>query len=458
MERKVKNILYCWGGMSEYGLLDYDMIPKINKALSIKNSYVILMNSKNKNRHIFEKESTCILREDLIFGRVEQYEKILYDGMLSMDDDILIKIQPYLLQIIKIQQKFEVFPEFRVDSTLESHYSIMIKNLLFLNAFLEQCEIEQVILTNIPHDGYDNLIYHLCKIKNISIGIFWKSTIPNRKRIVTEYTELEMILEREYEQLKKEYQENVMDAIILEDEIDSYFNNMLNIQQKSIKQYEMHADFDIMFERRYGKQYAKEYKDSVKLHQCYNIMAHMPMIHENYIYYAMQYTPELTSAPLGGGLYMDQTIPIRILAKSLPKGWRLYVKIHPTQLTGTCSIQLFEDISKIENVMLVKEECTSYDLISNSKATATLTGTVAWEAQFLNIPVIVFGYSEKNVAPLSYKVRTVKECKHAIESILRGDKQTNEKELKIFTKAMENISFPDNKAEMVQQIIDFCMK
>ena len=97
----------------------------------------------------------------------------------------------------------------------------------------------------------------------------------------------------------------------------------------------------------------------------------------------------------------------------------------------------------------MKMECSTFDLMKNAVAVSTLTGTAIWECQFFGIPAIAFGYSLKNLAPLSYHVRTVADCKKAIDTILNSPARDVTKELKIYTKAMHNTSFAIEERERI---------
>ena len=78
-----------------------------------------------------------------------------------------------------------------------------------------------------------------------------------------------------------------------------------------------------------------------------------------------------------------------------------------------------------------------------------MTGTVCWESQFFGIPAILFGYSQKNLAPLSYHVRTYEECRDAIQGIAEKRKTATKKELRILLKAMYDQSFDKKDIEKV---------
>ena len=144
---------------------------------------------------------------------------------------------------------------------------------------------------------------------------------------------------------------------------------------------------------------------------------------------------------------------LNILAASLPEDVCIYVKNHPEQLAPMRSREYYSDMHRIDKVKFIKMECSTYDLIKNAFAVASLTGTACWEAQFYGVPALLFGYSQKNLAPLSYCVRTLDECKGAVDEIRLNTGKDVRKELKILTKAMHNISFSVDEIEEVLPVV-----
>ena len=494
----MKNILYKLGTKQFF---DNEMIDNINKELGVTNSYVIV--GFEQEMELFS-NSKCILRDDAVLEKLDKYKFFGNEHeMLPIDDALLNQINPEMLEIIRTQQRFQEKEKFRTTGDLDRHYRVLMENLKFWNDLLEMGGITEVVFTDVPHEGYDSIIYHLCKIKNISIHIIYWSTLPNRCVIVEDYKELGTKLAREYEKLKIKYKNAREEEILLEDESNSHFEYMCAINQKiENKEYERKSSFAdcfgdhfgiISFRQRfewscrvkygaererhpkfhkilikaivacksipelcsytpailYGK---KMFKKSRELHNEYQKIAQLPKS-ENYVFFAMHYVPEATSAPLGGGLYFDQYLPIAIISKAVPKDWKVYVKIHPTQSTNRFSWDDIEKIRRLKNTVLIDESVKTTDLIKNAKAVSTLTGSVAWESQFYNIPALCFGYSEKSAAPLSYFVRTIEDCENAINDIINNKKTTSKAELKLFVKAMKNISFEKSKKEIEKQML-----
>jgi hypothetical protein len=110
---------------------------------------------------------------------------------------------------------------------------------------------------------------------------------------------------------------------------------------------------------------------------------------EKYAFYGLHYQPEattLTFAPFR----TDQANVVESIAKSLPVGWRLYVKEHPTSV-GRRDLAFYERLRRIPVVRLISPHVHSHTLISRASAVITVTGTIGWEAVMYRRPVITLG-------------------------------------------------------------------
>lgn len=116
-----------------------------------------------------------------------------------------------------------------------------------------------------------------------------------------------------------------------------------------------------------------------------------------FIYVALHFQPERTSSPLGG-VYVDQLLMIRLLSRLAPPGWQLYVREAPGQFFDHLNKQpardraFYDAILALPNARLASMEMDSFALIDHSRAVATLTGTVGWEAVLRDKPVLAFGF------------------------------------------------------------------
>jgi len=131
-----------------------------------------------------------------------------------------------------------------------------------------------------------------------------------------------------------------------------------------------------------------------------------PNLEKNYIFYPLHFDPEIVTMP-EENVRANQMLNIRKIAASLPQNWNLYVKIHPFQANYKLnfwayefygnvmryykSIESLKYISNLKNVKIIDDSVHQKKLIENSKAVATINGTVFLEASYLNKMILVLG-------------------------------------------------------------------
>lgn len=479
------------------------IIKDISKKNVIDHLYMIVSDTSEKD--VFNRYGEVLLREDVAQGK---YEEKMLTYRFPITDDLLHYMSLYDVEIMHQQRRFEIYHLFCVSPEWNDHYTIYMHNLFFWYNFLMEKRITHVFFSAIPHEGYDYMIYCLCKYLNISVLMINVSILQYRRYFLRDIYDINAVIGKEYQKIQQMYQNKGIEDVLLEGETAILFQNWASLEPEKMKPWYMRVDpFSRRLKTRLGEtnlirlwrgilgaeylKYGRSGKfvfnsvlkipllmevvftaikrmqlvvpvrrESIRLNNFYNSLAVSPNYSEKYIYFPLHYQPEATSNPMGGGMYADQILPISILSRSLPENIKIYVKSHPEQLALMRSKEYYLDLARIPKVKLIKLECSTYDLMKNATAVASLTGTALWECQFFGIPALVFGYSLKNLAPLSFPVRSVEECRHAVESILNMPPHNVLKQLKMYTKALHNTSFDVNELENVlpQQIIHFIVE
>ena len=124
---------------------------------------------------------------------------------------------------------------------------------------------------------------------------------------------------------------------------------------------------------------------------------------KDYFFFPLHYQPEATTIPTGG-IFRDQLIIIRLVSQYLPKNHYLVVKEHPAffpritsvtrlsePMTDYRSREFYNEISRINNVILTDTFSESIDLMVKSKGVVTVSGSICLEALKFSVPVIIFG-------------------------------------------------------------------
>ena len=111
---------------------------------------------------------------------------------------------------------------------------------------------------------------------------------------------------------------------------------------------------------------------------------------------------------------------IRHIVKSLPTGFKLYVKESPAQITREWrSISEYSEIMNIPNVTLIHPSFNSKDLIKNCKLVFTITGSSGFEAGFYGKPSIIFTDIGYQVLPFVTRIKEIENLNHSIIESLK---------------------------------------
>lgn len=122
-----------------------------------------------------------------------------------------------------------------------------------------------------------------------------------------------------------------------------------------------------------------------------------PVPGERYVLYPIHFQPEastLVQAPY----YVDQINLLEDIARSLPVGYRLYVKEHLSN-RGRRPLEFYRRIRSILGVRLLGPDEDTWRLIAGASAIAVITGTMGWEGLLFGRPVITFGDVFYNAVP-----------------------------------------------------------
>ena len=108
------------------------------------------------------------------------------------------------------------------------------------------------------------------------------------------------------------------------------------------------------------------------------------------------------------------------ICKSLPVNHFVVIKEHP-EMYGLRSIRYLNKILQIPNLIIAKPDVNSLKLIEKCKAVASITGTEAYEAVYLNSPVLSFGKHQIiNILSSVFYCTNFVETQNSVNKILSG--------------------------------------
>jgi hypothetical protein len=118
---------------------------------------------------------------------------------------------------------------------------------------------------------------------------------------------------------------------------------------------------------------------------------------KSYVTFLMHYQPEETTMPRGG-VFAQQLNAILLLRAALPDSVAIVVKENKATFRAPLVLSMavrsqdfYAALSSLPNTWLVPLERDTFELIDNSLAVATITGSVGLEALCRGKPVLVFG-------------------------------------------------------------------
>lgn len=111
----------------------------------------------------------------------------------------------------------------------------------------------------------------------------------------------------------------------------------------------------------------------------------------DFVFFPLHLDPERTLL-LHAPFYLNQLEIIRNIAKSLPIGYKLFVKEHITMITRSWrSTDFYKELSKIPNVILIHPSIHPEEILKKCSLVVTINGTAGFDAAFYQKPSIVFG-------------------------------------------------------------------
>jgi len=154
----------------------------------------------------------------------------------------------------------------------------------------------------------------------------------------------------------------------------------------------------------------------------YNRLAQPVRFDKPFVYLAMSYQPEKSTSP-NGDEFVHQLLAIRTLSASLPDGWQLIVREHPSQFIASKSRhygeffrdpRYYESILQFENTALGPMDADPYELMDKAEAVASVGGSSCFEALVRGRRALLFGHAWYVGCPGLSVVRTTADVQRAL--------------------------------------------
>lgn len=164
-----------------------------------------------------------------------------------------------------------------------------------------------------------------------------------------------------------------------------------------------------------------------------------PNLAEKFVYFPLAVDLErnlLIDAPL----FTNQVEIVRSVAKSIPIGYKLYVKENPSQVTREWrKISEYLEIMAIPNLTLIHPSFSGQQLLQNCSLVVTIAGSSGFEAAFYGKPSLVFANVGYKILPSVKRVREIDLLPRILKISL--EEKVNPDDLEKYLILIENNSF-----------------
>tara|TARA_R110002072_G_scaffold1598_8_gene13700 strand:- start:25221 stop:26795 length:1575 start_codon:yes stop_codon:yes gene_type:complete len=148
-----------------------------------------------------------------------------------------------------------------------------------------------------------------------------------------------------------------------------------------------------------------------------------------YVFCGLQYQPEKSTCPLAGR-FVDQTLMCEMLADSVPEGWKVFVKEHPSQFVPDYTrygerfrdSNFYDRLKRNPKIELVPLSADTFELVDAARAVASATGTLCWESVVREKPALCFGHAWFDSCEGVFKVNSSRELEDGLKLIEGGYK------------------------------------
>lgn len=439
---KPKRVLYSVAGLSEW----VDVAKKLEENRKWTPVYWVTVPG---NEEQVKMEFPNIIHEWFYDINKGKYHNNFPDIKLPIDKKTIEEFSNYEHIALDMLKRYDPYNIFSYEERKRLYYN-QLKYWLYV---LKYMNIEIIIFSESPHSISQYVCYAVGKYYNIEIIMLASTSIPGLLfakgsiedtpfvRIHNDESKLDeknnLIIKnyinrlgKGYEYAEPWYMKEQKKMIGIIPEIRRLFvrlSESFNFSNKIARNYYFKLP-NKTIENSYMNILQlikmKVYSDiiSFRLQKKYNIHSCKPDLKEkNFVYMPLQYQPERTSCP-EGGVYSNQLLVIDLVSKAMPDDWVLYVKEHPSQFMLSKSHMgrndyFYEDIIKHENVKLIDINFDSFQLIDNSKAVVTLTGTAGVEALIRGVPALIFGHAWYRLCPGVFEITNYEECQEAFRMI-----------------------------------------
>lgn len=306
-----------------------------------------------------------------------------------------------------------------------------------------------------PNFHHDYLLYRMCKAKGIKTIILGPSRFGSRFILSQEMDKLDPSMTVNTQECRSltELQNYLRGNNVYKDnvEVKKRFINSRKFQLKASLKFLLSPNTNIKTHYTYfGRTKLKvllrgiQYLVREKYREYFINKNFISEIDDNdkFIYFPMNIDVEATLL-INSPFYTNQLEIIKHIVKSLPVGYKLYIKDHPLGNTrGWRKISDYKQIMKLPNVSILHPTVLPEKIIPKCSLVVTIVSTAGLEAAFYEKPSIVFVDLIYSQLPSVHKLISIEELPIAIRRSL--EQKVDISDLNNFVNLIHDNSFELN--------------
>lgn len=411
---------------------------------------------------------TCIFVQNSTapMAKVKSNERILIEAeplregtcpnipMAPLDAEIVESMQECQAVFMAMIDRYAIYKDIPYTERKKQY----LDHLRHWNHILNTKKIDLLLLNHTPHQCFDYVLYCLCKHKGIRTLHLERAFIIDAFFVAEDYQASAVELKDHLKKLQVEFNDPSK-TIPLSPKFEEYITNQT---EKVEKPYFTGARDDHLNTKSFIQKWSRIgikmifkkpglvlssilspsfWHRKLKQHKAgnmYDLNTTQPDFNVKYIYVPLHMQPEETTCPMAG-VFNDQDLIVKMLAAHLPKDVLIYVKEHPAQGELGRSGEFYQSMIDIPSVRFVPRSTDTFQLISNSIAVATATGTAGYEGLFRGKPAMIFGHRFYQYAPHVYQIHSNADCINALDEIVNNKKKPTLRDMRLFLKATQDL-------------------
>lgn len=350
---------------------------------------------------------------------------------LAVDGELLEQMRPWLpMAMLQVDRRNWS------GSSLAASHRLVARHIAIWSHLMDVLEPEVVFWNDAPHRCFDYVLYGLCRLRGVPTGMTGATSLRDRLVIQERIEDPPLCLFPEAERVPEAAVDPMLDSVYaaylaandlnVRGNLSSVWSPGRSLLRRVGDLRRTPTDFPEVVPDRRVRWYSKALKGIANRRavrsnfKMYETSAAAAEGSSPFVYHALHYQPESTTAPRGGDLW-EQVNTVRLVLAGVPRDWRVVVKEHPAMMRYRLDWDrargeaFYRELLSLPRVELVPVTTPSSALIGDARFVATTTGTVGWEAVLAGTPTLAFGSAWYAEAPGVHQVTSADAVRRAVD-------------------------------------------